>query len=121
MSPLIRVVAERSVSYRAMGDQMQQLAERVRQMETILTSQQHLIGSLQARSDRGDSRATMLESRSFHKMSKYSGERDAWADWAPVLLSYISTISIRLKTSMEAALAVDFAWNANLEDEDVKT
>ena len=90
-------------------------------METIITSQQHLIGSLQARSDRGDSRANILESRSFNKLSKYSGERDAWADWAPVLLSYISTISIRLKTSMEAALAVDFAWNANLEDEDVKT
>merc|ERR1712194_313454 len=84
-----------------------------RAMESIITQQQTLIGSLQSRSDRG----SILESRSFQKLAKFSGGRDGWADWAPVLLSFITTVSPQLKNAMEAALAVNDAWNIRLEDE----
>ena len=58
---------------------------------------------------------SVLDSRSFTKLSKFSGERRDWKDWSLVFSSYVSSLAPAMHELMEDSVAEnDPQYNVNL-------
>ena len=79
---------------------------RLAHMETLVQTQQATIAALTTVAQQHQSASVegnILESRSFTKLKRFDGSKDAWRDWAFVVMSYIQTASPVLENGMEHA------------------
>ena len=95
---------------------------RLAQMETLAKTKQATIAALTIVAQQHRSAAVggnILVSRSFDERNRFDGAKDAWTDWAVLLISCIQTVSPVLKKGMEHASTSDVPWSASVTDPNV--